>query len=91
MSQEKVEQYKASKKTRKQDIEKAKKQKQLKKILWIAAGVLVAAALAVGLIITGVNMIKEKKQTTEENFRTTDLMVQDMAGVLEDSTEAAEE
>jgi len=81
MSQEKVEKYKASKKTRKQDIEKAKKQKQFKKLCWSAAGLLVVAALVAALAITIVNVAKEKKTASEDNFRTTSLVVTDISGV----------
>ena len=86
MSQEKVDKYKAAKKTRKQDLEKEKKQKQLKKMIWTALGILVAAALLVGLVITGINIAKNKKQATEGQYRVDNYVVSDMAGIL--STEA---
>ena len=87
MSQEKVDKYKAAKKTRKQDLEKEKKQKQLKRMIWIALGILAAAALLVGLVITGINMWKNKKQSTEGQYRVEEYVVTDMAGIQ--STEAA--
>jgi len=81
MSQEKVEQYKAAKKTRKQDIAKEKKLKQFKKICWLSAGALVAAALVVALVITVINISKDKKQASEDDFRATDYVVNDMSGI----------
>ena len=64
MSQKKVDAYKEAKKTRKEDLAKEKKKKQLNRIIGWVVLVLVVAALGVGLYITIKNM---KDKTAEDN------------------------
>lgn len=65
MSVEKVNQYKESKKNRKQEIEKQKKKAAVDRIVtWIVV-VVVIAALVAGIAITVVNQVKKATAAKE--------------------------
>ena len=85
MSQKKVDAYKEAKKTRKEDLAKEKKQKQLRRVLgWIVLVVLVAA-LGVGLYIT-IRNIKENSAEDTSAYKSTTYILDDYANMA--STEA---
>ena len=80
MSQKKVDAYKEAKKTRKEDLAKEKKKKQLNRIIGWVVLVLVVAALGVGLYITIKNM---KDNSAEDNtaYQATSYILDDYANI----------
>ncbi|MBO7364830.1 MAG: hypothetical protein J6Z23_04115 [Lachnospiraceae bacterium] len=87
MSQEKVNAYKASKKTRKEDLAKAKKVQLIQKIVGWVVLALVAAALVYGIVISIANG-NQRAVTTSEYFVQTTLDIPDIAGIASPSAEA---
>ena len=91
MSQKKVEEYKASKKTRKEEIAKQKRNAKLRKLgLWAALAVVVIG-LITGLVITIVNQQKAKAESAADLYNETNLILQDYADIEGTATEAETE
>ena len=89
MSQEKVDKYKESKKTRKEEVAKQKKVMKLRKLTgWIILAVIVVG-LAAGLIITFVNNKQAKTESQDALYNESDYLLQDYANI--EGTTAAEE
>lgn len=87
MSVEKVNKYKEEKANRKEILEQQKKKaKQTRAAL--VAGTVVVVALIVGAI--GITVRNEYKayQNAKPNYSTTQMLAGDLAGVLQDETEA---
>jgi len=84
MSQEKVDLYKESKKTRKADVAKKKKVDKLTQILYWVVGVVIVAALIFGIALT----IHNTKEQTGAEYQNTSKIIDDYAGILD--TEDAE-
>lgn len=89
MSQEKVDKYKEQKARRKELIEKERKQRKLMKAVSIAILVLVIAGIGTGIGFTIRNQYI-KAQNAKPDYSSSSLVVQDMAGILEDETTAGE-
>lgn len=87
MSQEKVDKYKASKKNRKEEVSKKKQQDKLRKMLYTALGVIVACAVVLALIFTGINSVKEKNDHQKTAYQAQDYVVPDMAGLQNSEAE----
>lgn len=90
MSVEKVNKYKEEKANRKEILEKQKKKEKAVRAAVIAGGILVVA-LIVGAI--GVTIRNERKAYLNSlpDYNATSLVVGDMAGVLNEETEAENE
>lgn len=89
MSQAKVDKYKEYKKNRKQIIEKEKKKKKMEKIAGWAILVVLVAALGTAVGVTIYNQ-HQAKLAALPNYTVSEKVVADMAGILEDTTEAEE-
>ncbi len=87
MSQEKVNAYKEQKANRKANLEKEKKQKKAAALGLKIAGALAGVGLLVALGITGVNAYKNY-QSSLPNYDRDEAVIYDMAGVLDEETEA---
>ena len=90
MSQEKVDQYKESKKNRKEEVAKKKKQEKLRKLTgWILLGVLVVG-LIVGIVLTVVNAQKAKTESQDDVYNESSFILEDHADIQGTATEAEE-
>lgn len=83
MSQKKVDQYKESKKTRKEDAKKEKNVKKFRAVLGWVILVLILAALAVGLIFT----FKNCQTETGDGYTVTAQVISDIADIEGTATE----
>ncbi|MBP5224946.1 MAG: hypothetical protein J6Z38_05125 [Lachnospiraceae bacterium] len=93
MSQKKVDAYKEAKKTRKEDLAKEKKAKQLRRIIGWVVLALAVVALGIGLYIT-VKNIREKTAEDNSAYQVSDYELEDyanIAGTTEAPTEAPTE
>lgn len=91
MSQKKVDQYKEQKAKRKELVEKERKQKKRMKALLIAVVIVVIAGIGTGIGFTIRNQYI-KIQNAKPDYSSSSLVVQDMAGILqEETTQAAGE
>ncbi len=94
MSQEKVDQYKQSKKNRKEEIAKQKRNAKMRQIaVWVVIGLLLAG-LVFGIVITIVN--QRKKQAADESaqadmYQESNFLLQDFADIQGNETEAETE
>lgn len=88
MSQEKVDRYKESKKTRKQDAEKKKRKDLIRRIATIAVICVLAAALLTGIGVTIGNYISKK--SSEHPYASSDFMLEDYVNIQGTSAEAGE-
>jgi len=90
MSQLKVDAYKETKKTRKQDVAKQKKAKAFERVLGTVIAIVVAAALLVGVGITVYNLIDGSLHNTS-GLTATSYILDDLSGIqpTEETTEAA--
>ena len=90
MSKEKVDKYREDKLKRKELLEKEKHKKKQQKILRVFITSLVCVLLVGALVLTGVNMWKNKEASAPDYNRDA-LIISDIAGVLETEAEAEEE
>ncbi len=81
MSVEKVNQYKESKKNRKQEIEKQKKKAATSRIVTWVVIIAVLVALAVGLVITVVNQVKASASTDTQPYAYSSYELMDYADI----------
>ena len=89
MSQKKVDAYKESKKTRKQDAQKEKRSKLIGRIVGWCLVVIAVAGLAVGLFFTFRNM---ETTSDDDAYVATNQVISDLADMEEkNTTEAPEE
>ena len=79
MSQKKVDQYKETKKNRKEVLAREKKQKKMKQILAFTIAAVLVVALAVGVILTFSGLAKKEDQSV---YQATGYVLPDIAGVL---------
>ncbi|MBR4768512.1 MAG: hypothetical protein IK088_06005 [Lachnospiraceae bacterium] len=83
MSQKKVDQYKESKKTRKEDVKKQKTAKKINAVIGWVILILVIAALVVGLIFT----FKNCQPETGDGYTVTEQVISDIADIEGTSSE----
>ena len=89
MSQEKVDKYKESKKTRKEEVAKQKKVMKMRKLTgWIILAVIVIG-LVVGIVLTVVNNAKAKTESEAALYNETSYLLRDHANI--EGTTAPEE
>lgn len=91
MSQEKVNKYKEQKANRKELLAKEKRNKKLGKAAWILVFVLIIAGIgtAIGIEIHG--WYKNTYLPGQPNYSSEELIISDVAGILDEETEAAPE
>ena len=91
MSQEKVDKYKAAKKTRKADVAKEKKQKKLKRLLISVIGAALACALVLGIVFTFIGRARDEEARQKEAYQASAYIVPDIAGIqTEDAPTSSE-
>ena len=90
MSQKKVDAYKAEKAKRKETIESNKKKQKVRSLGAKIAGLVVAAAIVVALVITGINSYKAH-QSSLPVYDVNKYAVYDYSGILKETTEAPTE
>ena len=83
MSQSKVDKYKEQKANRKEIYAREKRNKKLTKAAWIGVFVLLLAGIIAALSIEIHSCLPSRPDYTSESY-----IVSDLAGVLEDETEA---
>ena len=81
MSQEKVNKYKESKKTRKQDVAKQKKEDAFKALLWKVILGVVVIGLVVGIVISVVNTSVAKKKAMKDAYVAENFLINDLADI----------
>ena len=86
MSQQKVDKYKEQKARRKELVEKERKQRKRMRALVIAIVVVVIAGVGTGIGLTIRNQYI-KIQNAKPDYSSSSLILQDMAGVLEEESE----
>lgn len=90
MSLEKMNDYKESKKHRKENLAKEKRRKQASRAAWYGVGLLLAVIIIGGIGYTGYAQYKAY-QDSLPNYDVTAQLVQDFAGVTETEAEEDEE
>lgn len=91
MSQEKVNKYKERKANRKEILQKEKRNRKLEKAAWIIVFALIIAGIAAAIGIEIHNWYENTYLPSRPDYTTESLIISDVAGVLEEETEAAEE
>ncbi len=91
MSQEKVDQYKESKKNRKEEVAKKKKMAKLRRLIAWAVIALIVVGLAVGITITVVNQQKANAESQAELYNEGAMLLEDYADIQGTATEAETE
>ena len=90
MSQAKVDKYKEYKKNRREILAKEKRKKKMEKIAGWAILVVLVAALGTAVGVTIYNQ-HQANLAALPNYTVSEKVVADMAGILEETTEAAAE
>ena len=86
MSKEKVDSYKENKYNRKQEKERERLKEKRELFLWKVGGVVFAVAVVAAIAMTGINQYKAY-QASRPDYNRTEMVVSDMAGVLNEDTE----
>ena len=84
MSQAKVDAYKAAKKTRKEDIKKAKAAAARKRVIGWIVGILIIVGLVAGIVITIVNAQKAKTAETKAKYTAQGYLLNDYADIVDE-------
>ena len=90
MSQEKVNKYKEQKANRKEIIAKEKRAKKLSKIAWISAAIIIVVGIVAALGIEIHRWYVNDYLPSLPTYSAETLVISDLAGVLEEETEAEE-
>ncbi len=90
MSQEKVNKYKEQKANRKEILAKEKRNKKLSKIAWISAAVIIVVGIVTALGIEIHRWYNDEYLPSLPTYSAETLVISDLAGVLEEETEAEE-
>lgn len=90
MSQEKVNKYKEQKANRKEILAKEKKAKKLSKIAWISAAVIIVVGIVAALGIEIHRWYVKDYLPSLPTYSAETLVISDLAGILEEETEAEE-
>lgn len=88
MSQKKVDEYKESKKSRKEQIAKQKRDAKIRKLVGWAVLALVIVGLVVGIVITVVNSVNAKAESAAEQYNESNYLLEDYADIEGTATEA---
>jgi len=83
MSQRKVDAYKQSKKTRKQDVAKQKRVDAIRRVVAIVVGVIVGVALLVGIGVSIYNIATADLKNTS-SYVATSFLLEDISGIQPD-------
>ncbi|MBR0086920.1 MAG: hypothetical protein IJL98_04175 [Lachnospiraceae bacterium] len=81
MSQEKVDKYKAAKKTRKEDVAREKKQKKLRRLLFSVIGAALVCALILGIVFSIIGKNRDEEARQKEAYQASAYIVPDIAGI----------
>ncbi|MBQ9886265.1 MAG: hypothetical protein IJM37_05345 [Lachnospiraceae bacterium] len=88
MSQSKVDKYKEQKANRKEIYAKEQRKKKLTKAAWIGVFVLLLAGIIAALSLEIHSWYVNKYLPSKPDYTAESLVISDLAGVLEDETEA---
>ncbi len=91
MSQQKVENYKKQKANRREQVAKERAQRKMYKGLAIAIAVLIVGGISAAIGLTAYNEYKLYQENLPNYTAENALLVDDLAGVLEEETTAAAE